>query len=160
MQEKIDAGQTSGLGGSPGVGYDNPLQYSCLENPMDGSLAVYSPQGRKESDMTDVTQYLAQRLESEGENLRKERSTLGELRILCVNSTRISGWPLKYACMVEGNPDAERIGQILAVGHHGANRIWTLSFPRYFPAKTNKQIISTLQRNVTYSLQESGRKTK
>ena len=25
----------SGLGGSPGVGSGNPLQYSCLENPMD-----------------------------------------------------------------------------------------------------------------------------
>ena len=23
-------------GGSPGGGYSNPLQYSCLENPMDG----------------------------------------------------------------------------------------------------------------------------
>ena len=25
----------SGSGRSPGVGNDNPLQYSCLENPMD-----------------------------------------------------------------------------------------------------------------------------
>ena len=25
----------SGLGRSPGEGNDNPLQYSCLENPMD-----------------------------------------------------------------------------------------------------------------------------
>ena len=24
-----------GLGGSPGEGHDNPIQYSCLENPMD-----------------------------------------------------------------------------------------------------------------------------
>jgi len=24
------------LGRSPGEGNDNPLQYSCLENPMDG----------------------------------------------------------------------------------------------------------------------------
>ena len=24
-----------GLGGSPGRGHSNPLQYSCLENPMD-----------------------------------------------------------------------------------------------------------------------------
>ena len=28
-----------------------PLQYSCLENPMD--VVGYSPQGRKESDMTE-----------------------------------------------------------------------------------------------------------
>ena len=25
-----------GLGGSPGEGNGNPLQYSCLENPIDG----------------------------------------------------------------------------------------------------------------------------
>ena len=28
-------GSIPGLGRSPGVGNDNPLQYSCLENPMD-----------------------------------------------------------------------------------------------------------------------------
>ena len=39
---------------SPGDGNGNPLQYSCLENPMDGkSLVGYSPWGRKESDMTE-----------------------------------------------------------------------------------------------------------
>ena len=26
------------LGRSPGEGYSNPLQYSCLENPMDGGV--------------------------------------------------------------------------------------------------------------------------
>ena len=29
------SGSTSGLGRSPGIGNGNPLQYSCLENPMD-----------------------------------------------------------------------------------------------------------------------------
>ena len=29
-----DAGLISGLGRSPGGGHDNPLQCSCLENPM------------------------------------------------------------------------------------------------------------------------------
>ena len=29
-----DAGSIPGLGSSPGGGHDNPLQYSCLENPM------------------------------------------------------------------------------------------------------------------------------
>ena len=29
-----DPGSTSGLGGSPGEGNGNPLQYSCLDNPM------------------------------------------------------------------------------------------------------------------------------
>ena len=29
-----DLGSISGLGRSPGGGHDNPLQYSCLENPQ------------------------------------------------------------------------------------------------------------------------------
>ena len=31
----IDAGSIPGLGRSPGGGHGNPLQYSCLENPVD-----------------------------------------------------------------------------------------------------------------------------
>ena len=31
-----DAGSIPGLGRSFGGGHENPLQYSCLENPMDG----------------------------------------------------------------------------------------------------------------------------
>ena len=31
----IDAGLIPGSGRSPGGGHGNPLQYSCLENPMD-----------------------------------------------------------------------------------------------------------------------------
>ena len=30
-----DVGSISGLGKSPGGGHGNPLEYSCLENPMD-----------------------------------------------------------------------------------------------------------------------------
>ena len=30
-----DSGSVSGSGGSPGGGHGNPLQYSCLENPLD-----------------------------------------------------------------------------------------------------------------------------
>ena len=31
-----DSGSIPGLGRSSGEGNSNPLQYSCLENPMDG----------------------------------------------------------------------------------------------------------------------------
>ena len=30
-----DTGSIPGSGKSPGGGHDNPVQYSCLENPMD-----------------------------------------------------------------------------------------------------------------------------
>ena len=33
----------------------NPLQYSCLEKPMDRRLVGYGPWGRKGSDTTEVT---------------------------------------------------------------------------------------------------------
>ena len=39
-----------------GEGNGNPLQYSCLENPRDGSLVDCRLWGRTESDTTDVTQ--------------------------------------------------------------------------------------------------------
>ena len=49
-------GSIPGLGRSPGERIGNPLQYSCLENPHgQRSLVGYSPQGRKESDMTEAT---------------------------------------------------------------------------------------------------------
>ena len=33
--KNLAAGLIPGLGRSPGGGYGNPLQYTCLENPMD-----------------------------------------------------------------------------------------------------------------------------
>ena len=38
---------------TPGGGNGNPLQYSCLENPMDGGDWWANPQVRKESDKTE-----------------------------------------------------------------------------------------------------------
>ena len=50
-----DLGSISGSGRSPREGNGNPLQYSCLENPMDGgSWLGYSPWGHKESDITGM----------------------------------------------------------------------------------------------------------
>ena len=48
-----DLGSTPGLGRSSGGGHDNPLQYSCLENPHgQRSLMGYRLWGGKESDTT------------------------------------------------------------------------------------------------------------
>ena len=49
-----DVGSIPGLGKSPRRGNGNPLQYSCLENPMGKrNLVGYSPWGCKESDTTE-----------------------------------------------------------------------------------------------------------
>ena len=43
-----DPSSIPGSGTSPGEGNGNPLQHSCLENPMDrGALVVCSPWGHK-----------------------------------------------------------------------------------------------------------------
>jgi len=39
-----DLGSIPGLGRLPGEGNGNPLQYSCLENPMDGGAWVAKSQ--------------------------------------------------------------------------------------------------------------------
>ena len=49
-----DAGSVPGLGQSPGGGRGNPLQYSCLEDPMDrGAWWATVHRVEKESDTTD-----------------------------------------------------------------------------------------------------------
>ena len=56
-ESACDAGDKAsipGWGRPLGEGHGNPLQYSCLENPMDrGAWQAYSPWGRKGSDTTE-----------------------------------------------------------------------------------------------------------
>ena len=48
-----DAGLNPGLGRSPGLGNDSPLQYSCLENSMDRGTWQATIHGAAVSDMTE-----------------------------------------------------------------------------------------------------------
>ena len=49
-----DSGLIPGLGISPGEGNGSPLQYACLENPMDGGAwHDHDPWGRRESAATE-----------------------------------------------------------------------------------------------------------
>ena len=48
-----DTGSIPGLGSSPGEGNVNPLEYSCLENPMDRGARWATVHGvANQSDMT------------------------------------------------------------------------------------------------------------
>ena len=71
-----DASSIHGSGRSPGKGNGNPLQYSCLGNPMDRGAWWATVHGAvKEMDMTE-------RLNSNCSYLR--RIIIGWGRILCV----------------------------------------------------------------------------
>ena len=48
-----DMGLIHGLGTAPGGGHGNPLQYSCLENPMNREAWQATVQEVTESDMTE-----------------------------------------------------------------------------------------------------------
>ena len=51
-----DEASIPGSGRSPGGGHSNPLQYSCLENPMDRRVLWSTVHGvTKKSDKTEVT---------------------------------------------------------------------------------------------------------
>ena len=47
-----DLGLIPGSGKFPAEGNGNPLQYSCLENPMDRGASKATVMGSQESDMT------------------------------------------------------------------------------------------------------------
>ena len=53
-----DPGSIPGSGRSPGEGNGNPLQYSCLENPMDGRAWWATVHGvAKSPDTTELLQF-------------------------------------------------------------------------------------------------------
>ena len=55
-----DAGSNPGSGRSPGGGHGNPLQYFCLENPVDRGAWEAAVHAVAESDMTEhaCTKYI------------------------------------------------------------------------------------------------------
>ena len=52
-----DTGLIPGSGRPPGGGHGNPLQYSCLENPMGSGAWRAMGHSVSESDTTEVTQH-------------------------------------------------------------------------------------------------------
>ena len=78
-----DLGSIPGLGRSPGEGNSNPLQYSCLENPMDGGAWWATVHGVAKS-RTRLSDYLSQS-RSLNKGLVKGRFTITlEIWNMCV----------------------------------------------------------------------------
>ena len=75
-------GSIPGSGKSPGEEHRSPLQYSCLENPHgQRTLVGYSPQGHKESDMTEVKQHAC--IQSILSSFIHSRMTVSTFIIIC-----------------------------------------------------------------------------
>ena len=79
MAQKIESAYNAGdpvsipgSGRYPGDGNGNPLQYSCLENPVDGRA---SPRDRKESDTTESLHFLeGKKIQHVSIHFRNERT--------------------------------------------------------------------------------------
>ena len=59
-----DEGSVLGSGRSPGEGKGNPLQYSCLENPMDSGAWRATVHGVEESDTSEASGHAPSSLSS------------------------------------------------------------------------------------------------
>ena len=57
MEHTGDLGLIPGSGRSSEGGNGKPLQYSCLENPLDRGAC---PRGHKQSDVTEMTEHAQQ----------------------------------------------------------------------------------------------------
>ena len=67
-----DGGSIPGLERSPGGGYGNPLQYSCVENPMDrGSWqATVHRVTKSQTRLKRLSTHIQQRNENRNSNIR------------------------------------------------------------------------------------------
>ena len=78
-----DLGLIPRLGRFPGRGHGNPLQYSCLENPMDREEhGGHSPLDRKQSDTTErLSTAQPQRDGNEDGNEERSRSVSTDMEL-------------------------------------------------------------------------------
>ena len=83
-----DTGSFCGMRRSPGGGHDNPLQYSCLENPIDrGALQVTVHRVAKSQIRLSMHASLTVDMslqQSQVSNFQKPKETLGMMRVCCL----------------------------------------------------------------------------
>ena len=86
-------GLIPGSGRSPGEGKGNPLQYSCLENPMDrGAWQAIVHGVTKESDITEqLTLSLSKNPTAAKSHVRTCSGTKG-LHMAMIPSASLEGW--------------------------------------------------------------------
>ena len=121
-----DLGLTPGSGRSPGEGNGNPLQYSCLENPMDGGAwwATVHGVAKSRTRLSDFTftfigfpdSLVVKNPPASAEDVGDASSILGSGR----SPGEGNGNPLQYSCLE--NP-MDRGAWRATV--HGVSKSWT-----------------------------------
>ena len=89
-----DLGLIPGLGRSPGEGNGNPLQYSCLENPMDGGAwwATVHGVAKSQTRLSDFTYSLCNN--KQGDNAQPWRTPFSiGTRLLFHVRFSVASWP-------------------------------------------------------------------
>ena len=92
-----DPGSISGSGRSPGEGNGNPLQYCCLENPMDGGAwwAIVHRVAKSQARLRDFTFTLGSEGKGSAYNVGDPGSISGSGRY----PGEGNGNPLQYSCL-------------------------------------------------------------
>ena len=106
-----DLGSIPGSGRSPGEGNGNPLQYSCLENPMDGGAwwAIVHGVAKSRTRLSDFTftftlchKYLAKLLGFPGGGSGKKKNPPVNAGLIPGSGRSPgegNGKPLQYSCL-------------------------------------------------------------
>ena len=97
-----DMGSIPGSGTSPGGGHGNPLQYSCLENPMDRGAWRATVLGVAESDMTEQLMLWASQVVLAVKNLPAKAGDIRDRGLIPGSGTSPGGGrgnPLQYSCL-------------------------------------------------------------
>ena len=128
-----DVGSIPGLRGSSGGGYGNPLQYSCLENPMDSEAwRATSPWGGKESDLTEEKR-LNTHVQSAGKNYLHGSAAL----TLSTPTTILNNRACYYHPIFHMGKLRHRAVQLLVWGHTGSKQqSWDLNSGTLDPGST------------------------
>ena len=104
--DAVDKSLLPGLGRSPGGGHGNPLQYSCLGNPMDRGVWQATVHWVTELDTTEVTSHTFIHVlfrDFPGGSDSKESvcnaGDLGSIIGLGRSSEERNGYPFQYSCL-------------------------------------------------------------
>ena len=105
-----DSGSIPGWGRSPGEGNDHPLQYSCLENPMDRGAWRAAVPGITKSEKTEQLSTLEHTHTQEKEASRTRKS------IKRANKTE-SGWEGGQGRLLYRGDLGAETGKVMGASH-------------------------------------------